>query len=578
MIRSRLLAVLVTASLVTTGLTVAPARALTVAGPEVTVDLSAGNEIATGAVLDPDPANARVTVSNRYHFWAGLDLLPPVGGARLAPTPIGEDARGLYGLLGLIGPEATSAWAGTFDPAGASQAVWLHYDLATGRGAQALALTSLTLVADTFGAPLLARSPATVIRAITLLTDLAEFTNLLGAVQRNDPWGIVKAWSLLLQSPVGRDAIRLALSELGVIVSDGFLKSLGSVAGAWDFIQTLRDLLRAGLGGHMSGLVTFSVARGAGATATASLTPSLAPVACNVAYATGWQDEGVYQLDMTRGLITAQTKTSLYNNRYLAWNDVRRELYVLADNGGVIVVVDTAPLREVATISTDVGWNGYSIVVSSDGSTIVATFSSGDTGNQFRRVVEFDTGARTAKRAVILDQTLGESYAAISPDGTQVYVSWDNKLDIYDAESMSLLKRVTDVTTESGRLVVSSDGRYLFIVQPGGLLKYDLGDGHVVATAQIDGGSFSWTEMTRDGTAVWVAGNDKVSRVPLSLDGITSFQASAPIGFDESSDGRRLFVANGNLTTVSTIDLATGRTTGSIPVSNVTALAAVPCR
>jgi len=258
MVRRRLLVILASGSLLlsSASLGAGPIRAAT---GTVTVDLSLGNEIATGAVTDPDPAHARVTVSNRYHFWAGLDLQAPSGGARLTPTPIGEDARGLYGLLGLIGPEATSAWAGTFDPAGGSQAVWLHYDLATARGAQALALTTLTIVADSFGAPLLAPSASAVVHAVTLLTDLDEFTNLLAAVGRNDPWEIAKAWSLLLQSQAGRDAIRLALADLGVVATDGALKSLGSVVGLIDFARTMLDLLRAGLAGHTSGLVTFSV-------------------------------------------------------------------------------------------------------------------------------------------------------------------------------------------------------------------------------------------------------------------------------------------------------------------------------
>ena len=55
--------------------------------------------------------------------------------------------------------------------------------------------------------------------ALALVTDLASFTDLLGAVQRNDPWGIAEAWSLLLQSKEGRAAVLEALAQLGVIGS-----------------------------------------------------------------------------------------------------------------------------------------------------------------------------------------------------------------------------------------------------------------------------------------------------------------------------------------------------------------------
>ena len=263
--RPRLVALLVGASLLAAGLP-GGAPSVRADAPSVMVDLSLGNGIATGAVVDPDPNHALVTATNRYHFWAGLDLQPPTGAATLAPA---TDARGIYGLLGLIGPSTTSAWTGTFGSAGGSQAVWIHYDLATPRGAQALALTCLTIAADTFGSPLLALSAAAVEHAATLITDLAKFTDLLAAVQRNDPWAIAQQWSLLLQSQAGRTAIIEALGVLGVIATDAGLKALSSVVGLIDFAQTLYDLLRAGVGGHTSGVVRFSAGVGGG-TATPS--------------------------------------------------------------------------------------------------------------------------------------------------------------------------------------------------------------------------------------------------------------------------------------------------------------------
>jgi hypothetical protein len=271
--RHRHLALLVAATLLAAGLP-GGAPAVRAATTGVTIDLSLGNGIASGAVVDPDPAHALVTATNGYHFWAGLDLQAPTGAAQLAPTTLAVDARGIYGTLGLIGPGATSAWSGTFGAGGGSQAVWIHYDLATPRGAQALALTCLTIVADTFGSPLLAPSAAVVQHAVTLITDLAPFTDLLAAVQRNDPWAIAKQWSLLLQSGPGRAAIIEALAELGVIATDTGVKALGSVVGLIDFAQTMVDLLRAGIGGHTSGQVTFAVAAASGVTASAPAPPS----------------------------------------------------------------------------------------------------------------------------------------------------------------------------------------------------------------------------------------------------------------------------------------------------------------
>ena len=580
---------------VATAVAVAGTPAARATAGTVVADNGSGNGIASGAVARMDPNNALVTVTNRFHFWAALDVSYVAGSDLLRPSPLSEDFGGIYADIGLIGPNSTAAWDGHFT-AGSQALVRIHYDLSSAGGAAALAANLLTIIADSLGASLSATSSSRLLSALQLITGMSSWADLVHQAQNNDIWGLVTSIEVLLGSKTGRDTIRQALGDLNVVASDAALVKAASVVGIIDWVYTLFDIYRSVLLGQNDGTVIFSVAppsaaatptpttmlaASPGPTPTGTPRPTPRPIACNVVYASGWQGQGVYQLDTTRGQIAAQTKTSLYNNRYLAWNDVRRELYVVADNGGVISVVDTAALREVATISADVGWNGYSIVVSSDGSTIVATFASGDAGNQSQRVVEFDAASRTARHSVILDQTYGAPYAAISPDGSRVYVSWDNKLDIYDASTMSLLKRITDVTSGSGRLVVSPDGRYLFIVQPGELLKYDLRAGQVVATAQVDtgdGGGISWTSLSRDGSAVWVAGNDRVSRVPLSLEGVTAVQASAPIAFDESTDGTRLFVAFGDGKSVSTIDLATGRTIGSIQVSNATALVAVPCR
>jgi hypothetical protein len=242
----------------------------------VQVDNSLANGIAQGAIVRADPASAVVTVANRYHFWAGLTLDPATGGAQLRPASLLENPDGIYGRIGLIGPGAMSTWDGTFDPErGGSQAVWVHYDLYTASGATALGLTVLTIVADTFGAPLLAKDAGTVMAAVTLVTSLPEFAGLEDAVRTHDVWTFEQDLSSMLQSKAVQGAIVRALALLGANVAAAALPVVGTVVGLLDFSQTVFDLMRAGIEQHTSGQVTFSLA--AAPTPTPTATPAPTP-------------------------------------------------------------------------------------------------------------------------------------------------------------------------------------------------------------------------------------------------------------------------------------------------------------
>ena len=261
---------------------VSPTTALG-ATPVVTVDNSAGNVVASGAVVKSDPGSALVTVTNGYHFWVAVDLQPPVGGASLRPASIFEDVGGLYAAGGLIGPGGTAAWDGKFNPAtGGSQAVRLHYELTSAGGAAALAGNLLTIIADSLGASTSVATPEGLLKALTLVTDLPSFVDLSQAVQKHDIWGVVTTVELLLQSGTGRTTLRAALSDVGVVATDKQLLSAGSVVGIMDWAWTLIDMMRSSVGDHFDGTVTFSVASqtpapGAGGSINPVVSPSPTP-------------------------------------------------------------------------------------------------------------------------------------------------------------------------------------------------------------------------------------------------------------------------------------------------------------
>ena len=96
---------------------------------------------------------------------------------------------------GLIAPSATAAYQGTFDAkTGGSQAVRVHFDLASAGGAAALAANVLTIIADRLGASLVASSPSKLTAALQLLMALPGYAELLRAAQQPaDLWGLVSA-------------------------------------------------------------------------------------------------------------------------------------------------------------------------------------------------------------------------------------------------------------------------------------------------------------------------------------------------------------------------------------------------
>lgn len=314
---------------------------------------------------------------------------------------------------------------------------------------------------------------------------------------------------------------------------------------------------------------------------TTEPTPLPAEIPCEIIYAAGWQGEGIYAIDMKKGEIVEIAKTSLLNNRYLAWNEVRNELYVVADNGGVIPVLETEPLNEITTIRDNVGWNAYSMEVSEDGKTIYITFGTHGDNDNFRRIIVLDPAIKRSIYVVPLDDTRGGSFLRLSPDGDRLYVSWDSNLEIFNTIDMTLIQRYPNLTTESGRVIVTNDNRYVYVVQPREILKWEIHNQQIVAQIPLPTTShgYHWVELSHDGNTIWVAGDDRIYQIDVpsdEVDVIPSLDNQYPISIRESSNGAVLYVSFAN-NKVAAIDLNTKEIIASVEAENATDLMVRAC-
>ena len=264
--------------------------------------------------------------------------------------------------------------------------------------------------------------------------------------------------------------------------------------------------------------------------------------------------------------MNAVAKTSLRNDAHLAWNPIRREVYVAAQNGGVVSILLLDPLRVVAKISDNVGWNAYSIAVNPDGTSIFVTFRTCTDGQGHSRIVKLDPITKRATSSVRLADECGSAYLALSPDGERVYVSSDVGIGVYTTVDMLRELGHPNDSLLAGRLSASPDGRHLYIVQHGRLLKWDLRSGQVIGSKTLDGVmGRSPLLVSHDGSKVWVASlenGNQIYEVRASFLGPvrTINTGSQAHGLAESTDGSQLYVTEetNNVGTLKVYELISG--------------------
>ena len=264
-------------------------------------------------------------------------------------------------------------------------------------------------------------------------------------------------------------------------------------------------------------------------------------------YAAGWQGGGVYAIRPDTGEITEQTKTVLFNNFRLAWNESRHELYVAADNGDAICVLAPKPLRQITVIREGVGWNAHAMAVSPDGTRLYAAFSnfsSDPKGQASSRLAVYDLKTRRLAKSVMLADKDEHPVLALSPDGSQLFVSRENAFEVYDASSLTRQRRVETQAIAARVLAVSPNGRSLYAAtnyRMAGFAERVDADALKAESRRIEP-AFTLT-LARDGGRVWVASGQEIVECDAEFKPLRRLLLpGGAVDIEESLDGTSLYV------------------------------------
>lgn len=233
-----------------------------------------------------------------------------------------------------------------------------------------------------------------------------------------------------------------------------------------------------------------------------------------------------------------------------------------------IFVIDVPSQSVTATVNLnapDVNLWTHVIALSPNGDTLYAVGpyglpAGGPSG--YSRLVLVDTATLTTTQVVDLDiaDAVNFSQAAVSPDGTKLYVVWGEQQQVIVLDLLNNGAEVATInfpqeTLDLPAITFSPDGTRAYVsgYTPGGMFVVDTGS-HTVIEHIVDAAGHAFSDlhalaMAPDGSTVYIAGSnhDDVFALDTTTHDLGTFIDLNPIQLWPqcmalSSDGRRLYV------------------------------------
>jgi len=264
-------------------------------------------------------------------------------------------------------------------------------------------------------------------------------------------------------------------------------------------------------------------------------------------YIPSFQGAGLIEIHPAQPTVRRIAKTTGFNNSLVVYNSHRNEFYVGLTNGDHVAIIDENNFTQTGKFAEGVGWNTSGLELSHDGNSVVVTGS----GN---KLLLFDTRTRALSRRINNLRGGYPTYAVFAPDDRSLYVSSSDSLSVFDAGSLQLKEQTIVPGWQASPMVVSPDGTALFLLQNGKLIRWSTQLLSVSGSAVLPESRIFYPQISRDSSALWVAGMSAIYRVPLSLAGYRMVRPPEPAltatggvyQFAESSDGKYLYVVTGN--------------------------------